>query len=467
MKRVENLSLDGEWDLINESKSINISTIVPGSIYEALIDNNLIEDPFYGEREHEMSWVYDSDWIYEKKFKINAEFLQFSNICLQLKGIDTISDIFLNDKLLGSTKNMFITYKYDVKSLLKEGQNLLKVIIRSPTEYALKEIEKYGTKLHNMMGIPGIPYLRKAQYSFGWDWGPKIPDIAIWQSVDLIGYDTVKIESIYPQQTFNYSVNPLKIKSANEIENIHVNSVSLLVKIQFTVADPNLTLSNYTLKANLKGPKGELLFNETKIDSAEVQIKLEIKNPQLWWTNDLGKQQFYDLSVEIYGDQMIDYQKMRLGIRDIKLIQNPDDWGETFYFMLNGIPVFAKGANWIPIDSFIPRGKKLSLYQKNLAYAKEANMNFIRVWGGGIYEDDLFYDICDELGILIWQDFPFACAIYPIHNEFFESVREEAIQNIKRIRHHPSLALWCGNNEIEYLFLGYIGLYHMFNPKKI
>ncbi|MHA1344230.1 MAG: beta-mannosidase, partial [Promethearchaeota archaeon] len=394
-------------------------------------------------------------------------FLKHAHILLRFNGIDTISDIYLNSELLGSTDNMFLTYEFDVQSKLKDNKNELKIIIKSPVKKALEEIKRYKVKLTTFRALPGVPYLRKAQYSFGWDWGPKLPDIGIWKSVELIGFDRIRILSIYPVQTFKYNKEPLQIVNHEEISSLQIESVNLKLNVEIDSRIESLSNLGYKLNVDLNDPDGKK-FNYVSNLTEETQvIELDIQNPKLWWTHDLGNPNLYELSISILNKEIIDTIKMKIGIRDIQLIRSPDKWGETFYFLLNGVPIFAKGANWIPIDSFIPRGKKLGLYQKNLNHAKEANMNMIRVWGGGVYEDDLFYEICDKLGLLVWQDFPFACALYPLHRTFIENVKKEAIQNIKRIRHHPSLALWCGNNEIEQLFIGYIGLYKLFSLKKI
>jgi beta-mannosidase len=294
--------------------------------------------------------------------------------------------------------------------------------------------------------IPGIPYLRKAQYSFGWDWGPKLPDISIWKPVELIGYDGMRIMSTIISQTFEYNTNPLEIRNPNEITKIGVMGVDLSVKVQLSGLDD---LSKYYVNINLKAPDGTILSQKCDFQSP---INFHIEYPYLWWTHDLGTPNLYDLKVSLINNNTIEEHTQKIGIRDLKIIQNEDEWGKSFYFMLNGVPLFSKGANWIPIDSFIPRGEKKGLYHSNLKNAKEANMNMIRVWGGGIYETNLFYELCDELGLLIWQDFPYACAIYPYHEEFFENIRLESKQNIIRLRNHPSLALWCGNNEIEWLW---------------
>jgi len=452
LNKVEKISLNGAWNLKQDNKSIIITSQVPGSVFEALIENNIIEDPFYGQNEHEVSWVYDSDWIYVTRFDINPKFLEHARILLRFHGIDTFSEVYLNDELLGITENMFVTYDFEIKSKLKAESNELKVILKSSTLRAKQEINKFGVNLNTgQASFPGIPYLRKAQYSFGWDWGPKLPDIAI-NSVEIIGYNEIKINSIYPIQHFNYLKDPLKIEDPDELATNKVLSVKLSVNIELDAITKELNTYGYRIKIELKAPDGNTFVEEHPLTNLTQIIDFSLKNPYLWWTHDMGDPNLYEMAVSIVNEELIESQTLKIGIRDIRLIKKSDKWKETFYFLLNGVPLFAKGANWIPIDSFILRGKKLGLYSMNLNYVKEANMNMIRVWGGGIYEDNLFYDICDELGILVWQDFPFACAVYPHDRDFIDSLEAEFIQNIKRIRHHPSLALWCGNNENEWIW---------------
>jgi len=451
---LEKISLDGEWKLVQEEKSISIPANVPGTVFETLIEHEIIEDPFYGENEHAVSWVYDSKWQYSLQFDIDSRFLKHKFITLRFDGLDTIAKIFFNEEKLGSTENMFITYNFNVTQKLKEQGNSLKVLFESPTIVAEERVKKYGIELKTTHSKPGLPYIRKAQYSFGWDWGPTLPDIGVWKSVELIGYDGVKIDSLYINQKFKYNFDPFKQTSTEKISNLKTEKVELEIDVEVDAESGILEHNNMLISCQLVDPNG------TKIESKETTIKLlnrfsfDIVNPILWWTHDLGEPSMHEIRVSIeHKGEIIESNRYMIGIRDIKLIREPDKWGETFYFRLNGIPIFAKGANWIPVDSFIPRGKKLGLYEMILNGVKEANMNFIRVWGGGIYEDDLFYDICDEIGILVWQDFPFACAIYPTHEDFVRSVVLEAIQNIKRLRNHPCLALWCGNNEIEQLWM--------------
>ncbi|MBD3256725.1 MAG: hypothetical protein GF383_16645 [Candidatus Lokiarchaeota archaeon] len=454
MEKVELLDLNDNWIISHIDKPIKVTSEVPATIFEVLIRNKIIDNPFYGLNEHNCKWVYESDWIYEKKFDLGKDFLEYSTILLRFRGLDTFAKIFLNGQYLGYAEDMFLTYEFDIKNILKAKDNELRLVFDSPTKIAREEIERNGLKLVSPMeALPGIPYLRKAQYSFGWDWGPKLPDIGIWQPVELEGSNHIKIESVYLKQKFKYNLKSFKVKDLKQFSEAKVQTVDLIIEILLKTDLTNIKALNYTLKVEIVSPDGKNIFKQILIKSKDNSVKFDIKKPQLWWTHDLGLPNLYDLKIGVFSEyELIEEYIGKIGLREIKLVQEKDDWGETFYFSLNGIPVFAKGANWIPIDSFIPRGKKNDLYFKNLKRAQQANMNMIRVWGGGIYEDDEFYDICDRLGILVWQDFPFACHIYPIDNKFLEKVEKEAIQNIIRLRSHPSLTLWCGNNEIEYLW---------------
>lgn len=454
MQKVEKISLDGFWDLKNSEKSVEIDAQVPGTVFEALLANNVIEDPFYGENEHEMKWVYESNWFYEKEFNLDPEFLKHKHIILRFNGLDTIAKVNLNGEIIGSTNDMFIRYDFEVKSKLNSTGNKLKVKFKSPTVEALENKKKNNLGLNTgYAALPGVPYLRKAQYSFGWDWGPQIPDIGIWKEVELIGYDEIKLDSVYIEQKFNYNLDPLSIKNPDQISEIIVDSVQMDIHLDIVTELKDLEKSGIQIDVVLIDSGSKVISKNVPLHSKTQKLSLLIDHPRLWWTHDLGTPRLYDLEVSMINQENIEKYTQKVGIRDIRLIRNNDRWGESFFFLLNGVPIFAKGANWIPIDSFIPRGKKNGLYQMNLNYAKEANMNMIRVWGGGIYEDDLFYQLCDELGILVWQDFPFACALYNLENEeFVKRIILEAVQNIKRIRNHASLALWCGNNEIEVLW---------------
>ncbi|MHA1309477.1 MAG: glycosyl hydrolase 2 galactose-binding domain-containing protein [Candidatus Helarchaeota archaeon] len=462
---MKSIELKKNWILMyyesgENKKDIRLKTEVPATVFEILLENGVINDPFYGLNEDKVDWVYNSDWKYESYFDISEDLLNYHNIKLKFYGLDTISDIYLNGHHLGRTDNMFRIYEFNIKKIIKKNDNKLELIFKSPAKYALSEIKKHGHPLYiTSLGLPGINYLRKAQYSFGWDWGPKLPDIGIWRPVEIVGYNEIRIIDTYISQNFYYNKDPLKINNPKEIETIKVLKVDLKVEIELEISifsdiNKEKKISKYKAEIILKDPEGGQINKQQNITRSSLQEVFTINEPILWWVNGLGEPKQYDLQIFLkIDDEIIEKKELKIGIRDIKLIKNKDQWGESFYFMLNGIPLFIKGANWVPIDNFLVRGKKLELYEKLIESAKLININMLRVWGGGIYEDDRFYSLCDKLGILVWQDFMFACGIYPCESEFIENIKEEAIQNIRRIRNHPCLALWCGNNEIEW-FLG-------------
>ncbi|MHA1492247.1 MAG: glycosyl hydrolase 2 galactose-binding domain-containing protein [Promethearchaeota archaeon] len=359
MKQIEIINLNGIWNLKNEPKSININAQVPGTVFETLIENGIIEDPFYGIREREMSWIYESDWQYETEFIISPEFLEYANIILRFHGLDTITNIYLNDEFLGTTNNMFFKYDFNVKSKIKKEKNKIKIIFKSPTAKAREEIINHDLNLVKAPeSILGISTLRKAQYSFGWDWGPKLPDMGIWQPVELLGFDDIKINSVYTQQTFIYNKDPLKIVNPSDISSIEINVVNLTINVELDSKVTDVASFGYSVNIKLKDPNGTILTKKTPLSSINQSIEININNPQIWWTHDLGTPNLYEMTVSILNEEIIDTLIQKIGLRDLQLIRKPDEWGETFYFNLNGVPIFAKGANWIPIDSFIPRGKR-------------------------------------------------------------------------------------------------------------
>ena len=461
-------SLREKWILRNHDRSVEINVEVPSTIFEILIDKHLIEDPFYGNNEHTMQHIYNDEWEYEVNFDLEEHLLSYKHLILRFKGLDTFADIHLNGTSLGSTENMFRSYEYDITKLVKESNNRLKVVFESPVQKAKQFVEEYKKKLKNSHGIPGVPYLRKAQYSFGWDWGPKLPDIGIWKDVEIEAFDDLKIESHYVDMNFSYNKSHKHINDHEVYYSSNISHVELHVSTQLSNKIENKLINDLELRCTIKGPdgiEGETLFELSK---PELKVKFNLEYPFVWWTHDLGKPNLYDLSISLYyKKKKVDSFKSRFGIREIKLIREQDKWGETFYFTLNRIPIFSKGANWVPIDSFLSRGKKKGLYEQNIENCLAANMNVIRVWGGGVYEDNKFYELCDENGILVWQDFPFACAIYPIHEDFFKNVILEVIDNVKRLRNHPSLAMWCGNNELEQLWNWLLNLSELRNPDEI
>ncbi len=452
---VVTMPLNDNWKIVQKEKVISLSCSVPETIFESLIKHGVISDPFYGNEEHNVSWVYEADWTYEKWFDLDTKFLSYSSIKIRFHGLDTTAEVFLNGKSIGKTENMFRIYEFDIKSIAKSTDNHLVVKFISPVNSARVKKKQWKDNLSTGLNtaIPGVPYLRKAQYSFGWDWGPKLPDIGIWKDVEIVCSDGVSIEYVHPRCYYFYD------KEIGEQEK--TQPMIKVAKIETDIVLNNIDSHSYVLQLRVFTPSGKEFQKNIVTQKNEETIEILIENPELWWTHDLGEPLLHSLEVIIAEKDIILHTKtLTIGLRDIQLVREEDKWGETFYFRLNGLPVFAKGANWIPIDSFIPRGEKLGLYHMNLQYSKDANFNCIRVWGGGIFETDEFYNHCDQLGLLVWQDFPYACAVYPFFDpEFLDNAIEEARQNIIRLRHHASLALWCGNNEIEALFDGLILLF--------
>lgn len=446
--------LNRSWKFSQSGENIGIKknqllpATVPGTIHTDLLKNKIIDDPYYSDNELRLDWITKCDWIYITEFNFNKK--TDSNIDLIFEGLDTICDIYLNNKKLGSTDNMFLTYKYNVKDILK-SKNILKVFIKSPVQYSISQEKKFG-KLPVALNSSRV-YIRKAQYSFGWDWGPSFPTSGIWRTVYLQEWKDAKLENI----TFN--TNKLHKKYA-EVE----VGIALNVRSQ----------KNLMLQVSISN-RNFIQENKIKISSLnDYKTKFRIENPKLWWPNGEGEQNLYQLDVKILDDdKVIDRIKKNIGIRTIKLITKEKS-NQTFKLKVNDKDIYAKGVNWIPSDSFLPR-VSTEKYSKLLSLAKNANVNIVRVWGGGVYEDSEFYNLCDQLGLLVWQDFMFACASYPEYSDFIEKVKEEIKQNVLRIQHHACLAILCGNNENEWIWFqeqkssykempGY-NIYHKVIPK--
>lgn len=398
---------------------------VPGTVHTDLLNNNIIDDPFYSDNEKIQTWIAENDWEYKTIFRFDEE--TGKNFQLVFEGLDTIAEIYLNDLKVGSTKNMFIKHIFDISKLLLIGENRLKVVFSSPLKVSEKEEKKYGI-LPVALNSSRV-YLRKAQYSFGWDWGPSFPTSGIWKDV----YIEEKRKDYIDGVTFTTKTIGRKF-----------------AKVEVNVTHKVSKKKNYYLSIDLTG-KNHIFNKKSRVDSkGNTKVLMNIENPELWWPNGEGEQILYELSIKLTDEDgnIIDSFDKKVGIRTITLVRIEKN-KNVFKFKINNRTVFCKGANWIPADSFLNRVTKDRYFQL-LESAKQANMNMIRVWGGGIYESDTFYSLCDELGLLVWQDFMFACGAYPEHPDFIKSVKEEVSQNVMRIQYHPSIALWCGNNENEW-----------------
>lgn len=417
---VERQYLKSNWSLYQDDHHMIADTLtIPSTVHSAYLPQ--LNHPFVGNNEDSLQWMTELDWTYENSFKVDKTRLDKENIILNFEGIDTYSSILLNDVEILKTDNAFLHWEVDVKSILKK-ENKLVVKIKS-----LVEIEEQKAEA-NPYTLPegNRVYTRKAQYQYGWDWGPKLNTMGIWKPVYLEAHDDFKIEDLYIKQNF------VKDSIAN-----------LTAKIK--LSDKRTELLHYKIKVN------DSLYWEQdyqpKAQEDEFEIHFEIPQVQLWWPHNIGEPYLYDIEVSVSKEgKHIDSQKLKTGIRTIELVNEPDEHGTSFFFKVNDVPIYMKGANYIPQNSMQDLVTD-DHYEKLLSDVKEANMNMLRVWGGGIYENDIFYEKCDEKGILVWQDFMFACAMYPGDTRFRESVTNEITQQITRLRNHSSIALWCGNNE--------------------
>jgi beta-mannosidase len=420
------MSLNEEWRLKSEIFSDIIPATVPGTVHTDLLEAGLINDPYYRDNALELKSLEKASWVYEKTFELSQNQIS-KKIDLIFDGLDTYAEVYLNDHLILSADNMFRTWRIPIKEYVREGENHLSVEFTSPLIANEKKANQVGFIFpadNDKDSLKVSPFTRKAAYHFGWDWAPRILTCGIWKPVYLDMWDELRINDIYIHQT------KLTTDSAFFTALVEIESV--------------LNELPYEVFVN----ENKVLFNA--VDGIQtLEIPFQIINPKLWWPSGSGDQNLYSIPVRIeQSGRIIDEQEITIGIRTIDLVQKEDSIGTSFYFEVNGVPLFMKGANYIPQDVFLPRVKPKQ-YRTLLQATKDANMNMIRVWGGGVYERDLFYDLCDSLGLLVWQDFMFACTMYPGDQDFTQNVIEEATQQVRRLRNHPSLALWCGNNEIE------------------
>jgi beta-mannosidase len=421
-------NLDGEWQLLTENDGKIYSGRLPGCNYLDLMANGAMENPFWQRNEYEASKLARNDFEYSMIFDVSKAMLKQTFVDLVVTGLDTICTVFINENEVGRTNNIYRTWRFDIKNYLKEGNNKIRLDIKNPYEY----FEKRDADMHlpNMGNdVKGLQYLRKTPCHFGWDWGPVLPPAGLVGHINIEAYD-VRIDNIRIQQI--HMVGNVRLSVSANLIGRSPASLICVCKI----IDPDGYVSEYTAAP----------------ETDKVDFKIEINSPALWWCNGLGDQPLYEVELSVESENLsYDSCKRKIGLRTITLDTSPDEWGKQFRFLINNVPIFAKGANWIPSDVFITRTtyEDMDFYIRS---AKRANMNMLRVWGGGMYESDVFYELCDQYGILVWQDFIFACAAYPFFdNEFLQNVHGEVIDNVRRLRHHACLALWCGNNETEIL----------------
>ena len=416
----EQVNLGGAWRMREADNETWHSAHVPGSVYADLMADGTMPNPFWRENELDAFERMKKDYVYQRAFTVTEAQLAHAHVELVCEGLDTLAHVSLNGREIAFADNMHITWVWDVKEQLHAGENTLEIRFDSPILYCAKKAEE-APGWESSDATPGFRHLRKAHCMFGWDWGPRLPDAGIWRPIFLRTWDTVRLENALMLQAHHDGVVDVTIR-------------------------PEIA-GESAWSAEITAPDGEVL---TLPGTTAAEQVITIEHPQLWWPNGLGKQPLYRVTVRLAtGDTRV----WRIGLRTMTVSREKDEWGEEFCHVVNGVKVFAMGADYIPEDNILARVTP-ERTRRLLEDCKAANFNAIRVWGGGYYPDDAFYDICDELGLLVWQDLMYACAFYDLTPDFERSIRVETHQNVARLRHHASLALICGNNEMEMFMAG-------------
>ena len=432
---MKTISLNGPWRMRKAGAARFYDVTVPTTVCTDLLANGLLEDPYYRDNEDAALLALRSDYEYSRTFTVPEDFLDADSVELVCHGIDTIADIHLNGALLFRADNMHRTWRTGVKAALHPGENAIRVCFHSAAEYA-ERLERENPVYKTSDTVDGFEQVRKAQCMYGWDWGPKLPDMGIFRSIELRAASVARFADVGVRQT--HGENAVDIAVETELERLGRASGSL------------------TVHASLTGPDGRS-WQECAVCSGGGQaLAFHVDAPQLWWPNGYGEHPLYALHVELSGADgaVLDTRDLNIGLRTLTVKTDPDEWGSKFEFCVNGVSIFAMGANYIPEDSILTRITPQRTEQL-LRQCVRANYNTIRVWGGGYFQDDSFYDCCDRLGLLVWQDLLFACAVYELTDSFAQSIVAETQDNVRRLRHHASIALWCGNNELEWGWSGW------------
>lgn len=420
------ISLNGKWILTSPAHShLAIPMTVPGDNYHALYQAGVITNPYMGTNENEVQWVRECDWHLSQEFSLSPQEMSAASLILNLSRIDTLANVFINNELVLSSTNQFQRHRIDIKPFVKPSDNTISVHFSRVDEEALSRAKKLPMPIPWAVGnnqLPHMNLIRKTQCHSGWDWGI-----------------CLMVSGIY---------DPIYIEVVKKIELISIETAQIWYQgaVDLTVNVKHECVAGQAITVNFNDEIHTLISHE----SGETSTIFHIENPERWWPSGYGEQPLYSLTVEL-DDQTV---TKRIGLRQLELNNKNDEIGSAMEFVINGFPINSKGANWIPMDA-MPSLESESRYRELLTSAKDANMNMIRVWGGGQYESELFYDLCDELGLMVWQDMMFACSLYPSTDAFLKDVEPEIRQQIQRLKDHPSIVLWCGDNEV----IGAIGWY--------
>ncbi|MBR4080455.1 MAG: glycoside hydrolase family 2 protein [Clostridia bacterium] len=421
---MEKISLHGAWRMHEVGCDKWYDAQVPGSVYADLMRAGAMPDPFWRDNELAAFELMKKDWEYVHTFFMDEAALSHAHMLLRCEGLDTLAHVSLNGMAVGFADNMHVTWEWDVKRLLKAGENELVIRFDSPVNFALDAYEK-SPGWCSSDAIPGYPHIRKVHCMFGWDWGPRLPDAGVWRDIDLVLADDARLDSVLVEQEHS------------------AGCVALRLTPEISLGNPAVCECAVTVTA----PDGTVAAKTVFCGDSVGQVVID--KPQLWWPHGYGDQPLYTVRVELStasGQQ--DVWERRIGLRTMGISRVKDQWGEEFCHVVNGVKVFAMGADYIPEDNIFSRITP-ERTRRLLEDSVLANFNSVRIWGGGYYPPDFFYDICDELGLMVWQDLMYACAYYDLTPAFEKSIRKETEDNVRRLRHHASLALLCGNNEME------------------
>ena len=422
-QNVVDQTLSQGWTLTGDTLNINLPVNVPSVVQQNLYDAGLIPHPYLGTVEETLLWISDHPWTYATHFNVGQKMLEKDVVELVFEGIDTYASVTLNGQKLFDADNQFRIWRTDVKPLLKDQDNLLVLDFPRYDSLQLALYNDHQPRLPEKYAVT-----RKAPYQHGWDWAPKYKNVGIWKPVSLVAWSNARLDNAY------IVTNEVEEEQAKLTLHLDVESTA---PGDYTVE----ILSNRKVfqKFPLQADQG----NQHKLFS------FTIENPRLWWPNEMGEQYLYDFEIRLKSsDKILDSKQIKTGVKTVQIVQEPDAKGFSFYFKVNGVPMYAKGANYVP-EEMIETWIKPENTQKLLKMAQEAHFNMLRVWGGGIYPSDDFFNICDTLGILVWEDFMYAGTMYPYDEAFLENAKIEALEQVKRLASHPSLGLWCGGNEIS------------------